>query len=475
MSITRKAAVVLAVWAALAAPRLWGEAGPHPAGAPDREFQSAVSHYQSGQFRTAAHELEDLAHRMPPSFQVQELLGFVYSAQKKDLDANRAFAEAVRLKPNSAAARANLAVSFARLGKTSRAEAEFRHAIQAGPGDYDAHHDFGEFYAQQGEIAEAIPYLAKAQSLRPSSYGNGYDLALAYEKTGRFKESRQEILQLLKVRKSAELYDLLADVDEKLGNYVAAANEYQQAAQMDPSEQNIFDWGSEFLLHHNWNAAIQVFSKGVERYSNSAPLSIGLGMALYWHGKYNSSVKALVRATELAPQDPHAYYFLSKAYRRAPGETSQVIARFRQFEQLHPLDPRAAYYYAMSLWKGREMDMTGSDLAPVESLLQKAARLDPSFPNAHLQLGDLYSQERRYAKAVPEYQRALQLNPNLTDAYYRLGQAYVHLGERDLAAREFELHQKLYTRHLAEVDRQREQIRQFVYSTREGGADPKPQ
>jgi tetratricopeptide (TPR) repeat protein len=475
MFIIRTAAVALALSAALAAPVLRAEDGSNAADTPEREFQSAVASYQSSQFETAARQLEHLARRMPPSFQVEELLGLVYSAQKRDLQANRAFAKAVRLKPNSAAARANLAVNFARLGRTSQAEAEFKRAIEAGPGDYEANHDFGEFYAGQDKIAEAIPYLEKAQSVHPSSYDNGYDLALAYEKVGRFAQSRRQILRLLQMRRTAELYNLLADVEEKSGNYVAAANDYQKAAYMDPSQQNFFDWGGEFLLHHTWNAAFEVFSKGVERYPNSAPLMIGLGMALYGRGKYNSAVKALARATDIAPSDPHTYYFLSKAYRRAPGETSAVIDRFRRLEQLRPLDPRAAYYYAMSLWKGKEMEISGSDLVQVESLLEKAERLDPSFADAHLQLGNLYSQERQYAKAVPEYREALRLNPDRTDTYYRLGQAYVHLGERQAAAKEFELHQKLYRRHLAEDDQQREQIRMFVYSTREGQADPKPQ
>ncbi len=466
------AAAALFLSAALVAPMPGGADGTRAAGSPQSQFQAALSHYQAGQYSIAAEELEDLARRLPPSFQVEELLGFVYSAEGKALQATHAFAAAARIRPQSAAAWANLAVSHARLGRNDLAAAEFERALRAQPNDYEANHDFGEFYARQGKIAQAIPYLGKAQALRPSAYGNGYDLGLAYEKTGQLQVARQVIVRLLKTRPTADLYNLLADVDEKLGNFVAAANEYQQAAHMDPTEQNIFDWGSEFLLHHTWNAAIEVFSKGLERYPNSAPLAVGLGLALYWRGEYEAAVKALMRATDLAPSDPHPYYFLSQAYQRAPDQATAVIARFRRFEELHPLDARAAYYYGMSLWKGKEMETAGPDLDRVEALLKKAERLDPSFTRAHLELGDLYSQEGQYAKAVPEYQAALRLNPHLMDAYYRLGQAYVHLGEKQLAEQEFKIHQQLYTRHLAEMDQERQQIRQFVYSTRKGEADP---
>lgn len=451
----------------VAAVALFGQSIPSRNSA-ETQFQRAVSQFHSGQYREAEENLQSLARSMPPSFEVQELLGMVYAAEKKGADASRAFQEAVRLNPGSAAARTNLAVSLGRIGKAQQAEAEFRRAVQLAPNDFETNRDFGELYAHDGKIQEAIPYLAKAQQLRPNSYGNGYDLALAYDKAGRLKEARQEITQLLELKKTAELYDLLGEVDEQSGDYIASANDYQTAAHLDPSVQYIFDWGSEFLLHHTWTPAIEVFSTGLKRYPNSAPLAIGLGLALYWHGDYKGAVKALMRATDLAPADPHPYFFLNRAYPRAPGEINEVTARFARFERLCPLDSNAAYYYAMSLWKQKETALSDPNLSEPESLLKKAVRLDPSYAEARAALGNLYSRQRDYSNAVEEYQRALEINPKITDVYYRLGEAYVHLGKKQLAEKEFAAHQRLYNQHLAQSDRLREAIRQFVYSTRSG-------
>lgn len=118
------------------------------------------------------------------------------------------------------------------------------------------------------------------------------------------------------------------------------------------------------------------------------------------------------------------------------------------------------------------MRRSGADLGQIEEFFKKAVQLDPSFADAHLELGNFYSQQHRYVEAVPEFQRALQLDPNLTDAYYSLGQAYVRLGRKGLAEKEFAAHKKLYNRHLAEDDREREQIRQFVMSMESGPTDP---
>jgi tetratricopeptide (TPR) repeat protein len=431
----------------------------------DREFRGAVSYYQRGRYEEAAQELESLARRIPPNFQVEELLGLVFSAEKKDVEANRAFAEAVRLEPHSAAAHANFAVNLDRLGRKDQAETEFKKALNGAPNDYEANQDLGEFYVRARKFAKALPYLAKAQRLHPS-YGSGYDLALAEEKAGQLQRARLQIQQLLVQTKTAELYNLEADIDEKSGNYLVAAREYQQAVYMNPSEQNIFDWGSEFLIHHTWNAAIQVFSDGVKRYPASAPLAVGLGLAHYWRGDYDLAVKVLMRATDLNPSDPRPYFFLSNAYQRSPRAAGDVCARFQRLENLQPYNPHAAYYYAMALWQSNGMASSGPDPRKAQSLLRKAVQLDPSDARAHLLLGKIYSREGRYGEAIPEYQQTVRLDPNLIEAYYLLGQAYAHLGKKDLAEKEFDLHQKAYARHLVEDDRERSQILKFVYSER---------
>jgi hypothetical protein len=42
------------------------------------------------------------------------------------------------------------------------------------------------------------------------------------------------------------------------------------------------------------------------------------------------------------------------------------------------------------------------------------------------------------------------------------------LGKKELAEKEFQLHKVLYEQHLAEEDKQRADILQFVYSMKEG-------
>jgi tetratricopeptide (TPR) repeat protein len=457
-------AAVLLVLAALSPSLAASQADTEGRQALDRKFQSAQAHFNSGQYAAAQQELEALARTLPDSFEVQELLGLVYSAEGQEEEATAPFEKAVRLRPESGPARNNLATNLARLGKASLAEKEFQKGVELEPRSFDANRNLGAFYLRTGRTAAAIPYLEKAQSRNPAAYDNGYDLALAYEEEGRLPEARREIQELLKQKDTAELHNLLAGVEEKAVNYVVAVNEYEKAAHMDPSEPNLFDWGSELLVHQTPNPAIVVFSAAVKRYPNSPRLALGLGLALDARGGYDDAVKSLMRGIDLDPSDTRAYYFLSKAYDRAPSQVDAVVERFRRFAELRPRDAQATLYYAVSLWKGRRSETSPAYLDQVESLLKRAIALDPSFAEAHLQLANLYSQRKKYAEAVPEYQEALRLSPNVPDAHFRLGQAYFHVGNKDLADKEFQVHKQLYEQHLAEIDRQRSEIKQFVYS-----------
>ena len=262
------------------------------------------------------------------------------------------------------------------------------------------------------------------------------------------------------------MHNLAGQIDEKDGKFVAAANEFETAAHMEPSEDNLFDWGSELLLHRTYEPAIDIFRSGTKRYPASARLAIGLGMALYARGIYEDAVKALLAAADLNPSDPRCYLFLSRAYDSSPAQADDVIQRFQRYAELQPTNALAQYYYAMSLWKGKRVQGEAVDLAQVEALLKTSISLDGSIAEPHLQLGNLLVSQHQYEQSVPEYKRAIALDQTLADAHYRLATDYAHLGDKTQAQSELAVYQKLRSEHLAEVDKERAEVQQFVYSSK---------
>src|SRR3954469_19525312 len=245
----------------------------------DRQYQAAVSDYEAGRFAQAAGQLEKLLPYAPRSYELHELLGMVYASQSENDKAIDHLKTAVQIQPDRAEARINLGASLAHAGKSEWAAEQFRKAVELEPANYEANHNLGEFYIQAGKLADGRLYLEKAYAIHPTAYDNGYDLAMADFLVGNRDQARQVINGLINVKDTGELRNLLGQIDEKDGKYVEAANDFEAAAHLDPSEDNIFDWGSEMLLHRTYEPGIAIFQQGTERFPKSPRMFIGLGLA----------------------------------------------------------------------------------------------------------------------------------------------------------------------------------------------------
>jgi len=223
---------------------------------------------------------------------------------------------------------------------------------------------------------------------------------------------------------NATLHHSLADTEEKLGNPLEAVREYQRAAELDPSEPNLFDWGTELLLHHAPQAAMEVFAQGNRMFRRSSRMLIALGVAWQAQGANDRALQCLIEASDLNPSDAIPYLFLGKMQNSEIVHSPGYLEKMERFVQLQPENALADYYYATSLWKRANDSPNAQTAAQVESLLNKAVHLDPKLGVAYLQLGILYAAREDLPKAIAAYQRASDLSPELEEPHYRLAQAY---------------------------------------------------
>ena len=244
----------------------------------DRQYQSAVANYEAGKFSEAANQLESLLPYAQKSFEVHELLGLVYASLSKHSKAEDQLKIAVQLNPNSAAARTNLGASLVHSGKAELAGEQFRKALQLEPQSYDANHNLAEFYIQSGKIADARPLLETAQHVRPDSYENGYDLVMADFQLGRLDDAENGLLTPSSPNKiRAELHNLLGQVYEKDGNFVAAANEFEAAAHLESQAKATCLIGeAKCFFIGPMSRRLRSFQAGHASVSNSPRLFIGL-------------------------------------------------------------------------------------------------------------------------------------------------------------------------------------------------------
>ncbi|HEY6403215.1 MAG TPA: tetratricopeptide repeat protein [Blastocatellia bacterium] len=334
--------------------------------------------------------------------------------------------------------------------KSALIELKLKEAVRRSPASFETNHNLGEFYIQQGKLNAAIPYLEKAQRLNPEHYVNSYDLAMALFQTGALARARAQIQSVIKWKDTAELRSLLGDVEDKAGNPVAAAEEYQRAARMEENEERLLDLGNSLIKINAYDAAAQIFDYSLKKYPRSAKLRIGLGIADYSRGQYDDAVRLLCEASDLEPSDPRPYLFLGEMYGVSAEMADDVTRRMARFVKNHPKNALAHYYYAVNLrWGRRDSGSQPSSQvnhAQVETLLKTAIALDPKLPQAHFELGVLYAEQSQYAEAITAFRNAVRLNPEMGKAHYRLALIYQRAGQKEMAAREMEIYRRLKDR-----------------------------
>jgi len=291
-------------------------------------------------------------------------------------------------------------------------------------------------------LAIFFPCVLFAQS-DLASYNDTYNLALTYLEAGATEKSRQVILALIQQQDKAELHNLLGEVEEREGHVQQSAEQYEIAARMDPSENNLFDLANELLMHRGFEPALKVLDFATGKYSKSARLRVGLGVAHYSLGQYDQAIEALCQAVDLDPNDTRALDFLGKMYDVAPDKASEVNQRLARFAHEYPGNAAANYYYALSLRRRATGDHSTAANREAEELLHKAIKLNSSWADAHYQLGLLYDDETLFDEAIREYQVAVRLHPDLATAHYRLAQLYQKRGQQESAQAEFHAFEKL--------------------------------
>jgi Tfp pilus assembly protein PilF len=358
----------------------------------------------------------------------------------------------------------------------SATEKSLRDAVEHHPDDFDANYKLGQWLIDRRKPQDAVPYLEAASRLNPEDAGAGYELALAYAGSGDYLKARTRTEDLLGHRpQDVRLYELLADVEEKTGEPLEAVRSYQRATELNPSEANLFAWGSELLLHAAAEPAAEVFGRGHQSYPGSARMLIGLGVAFYSRGFFKEANERLAEASDLNPQDPVPYLFLGKIQAVEVAPSPLVAEKLARFVRLQPDNALANYYYAVSLRRQRSGPEDIKNSAQVELLLKKAVELDPRLGLAYLELGILYDEGKEISRATSAYQKAIAVNPRLEEAHYRLAQLYRLTGENDKAKEELAAFEQSKKANAQQVERERAEIRQFVYTLRDPNSAAPPQ
>lgn len=314
-------------------------------------------------------------------------------------------------------------------------------------------------YLAVGQVTRAIPCLENAHRLYPGALDTVSNLGRAYLDTGNLVAAHALIENQLKTQNNPGLHDLLGEIDTRQAQFRDAARQFQLAAQADPSEQNIFDFGTS-LLRFAGPSAEQIFRFGISRFPDSARMHLGLGYALWVQGQDLNAAREMCSAAKADPADPRVFAMLGDTQQIPATLQPEITARLAALVHKYPNDGQLLFYYAMALsgvWSGQDL----SHLDPVVPMLERSLVLDPKLAEAHLYLARRADRNGRMAEAIAHYEQAARLRPDDEEIAYRLAFADKKAGGKAMFEKElrrFRALQHKATQKSSEAARQLETI-----------------
>jgi len=431
--------------------------------------QSASAHINLGKHEARvgdlAHAIEEfeVAIRLAPDDPAGHTnLGLVLTAQGKTAQAVAHFQRVADVAPRDPAVWLNLFKCQLSLKQFAAADTSARRIQSLTTPSAELFGRLGAMQAQAGDYAGAVENLGRSVALDSHTFETRYNLGLAYYRAGNASRATQVLEALAKERENAEVENLLGEVYEHTGESLPAARAFQKAAQIEPSSEAYrFDFIQELLAHRNFEAAILEGTPALRDFPESSRIALALGSAYFGGGHERESLGVFLAAAKKFPDQELPLFFLCLAADTTGMRLAEAEALAEAYMQRHP------DYYWPSYFLGHRAYLAARDSGSEEGLkragdlLLQSIILNDRYPESHLDMGNVYVRTDQWGQAIKEYQKAIQLEPDLAEAHFRLAQAYAQTGDAARAQTEMEIHKRLLAQQ-TEKDMSR-RVDVFVY------------
>lgn len=175
-------------------------------------------------------------------------------------------------------------------------------------------------------------------------------------------------------------------------------------------------------------AALTALDRAIERDSTRAEAFASRALVLGTMARWPEAESSARRATELEPTNAVAWANLGDALTQQ-GKSAEAISASRRAVELDGTEALFWYNYGVSL------GATG-DTAGAADAYRKALAIDSTHVGAWNNLGAIHGGQGRLEEARHAYEKAVQLAPASLQARMNLALAYLRLGNRERAAEE---------------------------------------
>ena len=335
--------------------------------------------------------------------------------------------------------------------------------------ELELHQRAAELLISHKKYSESIEELKRAAELDPQRADLQFDLALAQFRAGHPGDALETAEKCKELGDSADLEDLLGDIQESRGDSLAAVNSYQAAVALAPNEEKYsLSLAVDLIRHNSFEPARVALKQAEELHPESWRIQLALGMVEHFGGTDDAATKYLLRAAELAPQPEEALQYLGDIQMdRASAPAPAAVAKLCQYSDNQPNDGHMEYYCGAVLFRRDYVTGDKTHAAEILRRLHASVALLPRNDAApHCQLGKAYRWLERWPEALAECEDCVRLDPGSANAHYRLAQIYGRMKQPEKQRKEIKLYEAASTRLANENARHEATMKTFLYTMR---------
>ena len=394
--------------------------------------------------------------------------GEKYFAQGKYREALLQYSNALQIDSRFAQAEYQLSQTYLRLSDPQRAYQALNRTVELAPDNYRAHTDLANLLLSgrnpdgspiQSNLKEAKTHLDLLRDKAPNNPETHEAWANYYAAQNNIGLAMQEAQQTITLDPSrSESYLLLALFQLRAGEFDQAENNFKTATTKDPKSINAeLALGGFYQTRNRMPEAEAAFRQAIDLDKNSAAPRTALVVLFMQEGKKDQAEAFLKQTKKELADNPEAYHMLGDFYFKN-GELDKALAEYSSLYHDHPKNILVKKNYVSLLilkarldeagklddeilkssphdvdalvYKGQIQIQQNDNTGAVETL-KSALNHDANSPYAHYQLGLAYSQQRDYTRAEQEWQDAVRLRPEMTDALRSLATLAKARGDLD--------------------------------------------
>jgi tetratricopeptide (TPR) repeat protein len=394
-------------------------------------FQTATAELRAGHLENALARFAELGKQYKTDTQLLTSIGAALDATSHHREATAWYRRSLAIDPQYGPALNDLGQNYVALGNFAAAAPVFETAMHTDPRNWRAAYNLGlaelrlrRYADAAGAFGRVAKLATDAAVLEQARLGEATALLNA-------KQYRAAAVVLMPYEDASTLSHLLllGTAEALAGDLPNAIGVLQRAIERFPNDHRAYyRLALVFSLGRRDQEAQDVLATGLKMTPHSPLLLYGEAVIAESIGLYDDAVRLSKESIVEKTEQPDAWGLLGSAYVRV-GKLDAAARAFERAEQ-YGADTHVRVNYAECLLRMDRRDAAAAELTQLK-------RKEPNNPEILRGLGKLYRAKGDFAKAEPVLQRAVELDPNDSEAHFVLAETLRHLGQVQAAKKQY--------------------------------------